>query len=102
MKEDDEVVSPIVQLAYVLPLSSMDFIPEKYREAVVKYKKKTNDISMDWSFCKYFWECHIDFPMENINELKYIIDNVKKDKDNVKKDKDNIIFTIMENNEVEL
>ena len=66
-------VDPLVQLAYVLPISQLHLLPN---DIYVKLKNKSwysDDFSFKWSFCKYFWECHIVFEPIDIQELKNII-----------------------------
>lgn len=74
--EDDVNITNLEQLSYVLPIESLNNIPEKYKIAVEKYKKE-NEILIDWSFCRYFWESHVDFVDENLNELRYLLKNIE-------------------------
>lgn len=75
VEKNDESISSDVQLAYVLPPSSLYLLPNKYRVKIIKYKHNHNDVEVNWSFCRYFWESHFHFPMENIEEIKEIIEN---------------------------
>ena len=90
IKEDLSNINKHVQLAYVLPLSSMYLLPEKYKDKMIEYKEKTNDVDLQWSFCRYFWESHIEFKLEKIEDIIEIFD----DKDNG----ENINFIIKDKN----
>ena len=69
-------ITNLEQLSYVLPLESLNNIPLKYRNVVEEYKKN-NEIIIDWSYCRYFWESHVDFVDENLNELRNILKNIE-------------------------
>ena len=32
-----------------------------------------NDFDFVWAYCKYFWECHVDFPEMDINKLESLV-----------------------------
>ena len=71
-------VSELVQLCYVLPKQSLHFLPEKLYKNLIKnhidwYK---SDCTFAWSYCRYFWEAHVNLPHIDINELeKFVIEN---------------------------
>lgn len=67
-------INDVEQLAYVLPLESCYLLPDNCKELVKKYKSN-NEILMDWSYCRYFWETHIDFVDEKLNDLRNIVRN---------------------------
>jgi len=75
IQENTESISPITQLAYVLPPSSLYLIPKQYQVKIIKYKHKTNDIELMWAFCRYFWESHFEFQLENIEDIEEIINS---------------------------
>uniref|UniRef100_A0A6C0M0E9 Xrn1 N-terminal domain-containing protein n=1 Tax=viral metagenome TaxID=1070528 RepID=A0A6C0M0E9_9ZZZZ len=82
-----------IQLAYVLPPSSMYLLPKQYRKKMIEYKEKTNDVDLQWAFCRYFWESHIDFKMEKIEEIEEIFAQIDKTEKNIEFIvKDEIIF----------
>jgi 5'-3' exoribonuclease 1 len=67
-----EVVHPYVQLAYVLPKVSLYLLPKKVEKMLLEKYKEYYDINPEikWSFCKYFWESHVDFPHIDFNVLE--------------------------------
>lgn len=69
-------VTPEVQLAYVLPLESLNLIPNGIGCKLLKSKAHyyTSEYNLKWSFCKYIWESHMDLPYIDINELSdYVV-----------------------------
>ena len=68
-------ISPLVQLCYVSPKTSLALLPPRLHDLLVNkhshlYK---NDCDFSWSYCKYFWECHVELPHIDVNELESII-----------------------------
>ena len=74
IQKDNSNIDDIEQLSYVLPVESCYLLPEEIRDMVVKYKEN-NEVLIDWSYCRYFWESHIDFVDEDLKELRSIIKN---------------------------
>jgi 5'-3' exonuclease len=83
---DSELIEPVeknpvtelVQLSYVLPKNSLYLLPKRIETKLLEqygnmYK---SDYEFKWAYCKYFWECHVEFPTMEITDLeKVIVDN---------------------------
>lgn len=71
-------VDPNVQLAYVLPKSCLSLLPNNISTKLLTDRPEWYDdqnISIEFSYCRYFWEGHVKTPRINLNELKDIIDS---------------------------
>jgi len=71
----DNPVSELVQLCYVLPKQSLQFLPEKLYQSLVRNKLNLyrTDCEFSWAYCKYFWECHPNLPHIDVNELEEFV-----------------------------
>jgi 5'-3' exonuclease len=76
-----QVVEPrpirdVVQLCYVLPRPSLHLLPREVHENLSKHPNFSSmyvtNHHMNWSFCKFFWECHSEMPELNISNLEEI------------------------------
>ena len=67
-----EVVHPYVQLAYVLPKESLYLLPPKIEKFLLETYKDNYEITPEikWSFCKYFWESHVNFSHIDFKDLE--------------------------------
>ena len=76
--EKSNPVSSYTQLAYVLPRNSLHLLPFKIKQLLLLNHNNWYrlDFKFKWSFCKYFWESHIDMPEIDINKLKLITEKV--------------------------
>lgn len=71
LSDYQEPYSSTLQLIYVLPTSKYDLLPEKVHNYLKKnYKQFFNDnYEFKWAFCRYFWECHVDYPCYSVDFL---------------------------------
>ena len=73
-------IQDVVQLCYVLPKPSLQLLPQRVFEKVSKHPNFSSMYAtnhhMNWSFCKFFWECHSEMPELDIRELEEIFFNI--------------------------
>ena len=74
-KNENEPVSQLTQLSYVLPKASLTLLPKKIKETLIKnmHDNYPDNCELEWSFCKYLWEAHPKLPNININKLEELI-----------------------------
>ena len=68
-------VTDVVQLSYVLPKKSLYLLPKRIENKLLQQCSEIygTDYEYKWAYCKYFWECHVDFPEINLGELEKIV-----------------------------
>ena len=68
----DNPVTELVQLCFVLPRQSLQFLPEKLYKALIREKLNWygTDCDFHWAYCKYFWEAHPNLPYIDVDELE--------------------------------
>lgn len=71
IEENYHIVSPYTQLAYVLPGQSLHLLPKKVQDYMMtKYKDVYfKEHELEWAFCRYLWEAHLDIPEMDIIEM---------------------------------
>ena len=72
ISHNPESIPTIVQLCYVVPKTSLNLIPQDIYKKLDK-NIYTKECLFKWAFCKYFWECHVDLPEINIDNLIRIL-----------------------------
>jgi 5'-3' exonuclease len=67
-------IQDVVQLCYVLPKPSLHLLPRQVHENLSKHPNFSSMYAtnhhMNWSFCKFFWECHTEMPQLDIHDLE--------------------------------
>jgi 5'-3' exonuclease len=72
-------VTELVQLCYVLPRQSLTLLPKKLYASLISKQEDLyrSDCDFAWSYCRYFWEAHVQLPEININELEQFVNENK-------------------------
>jgi 5'-3' exonuclease len=70
-------VSEYTQLCYVLPRNSLHYLPSRiYSKLMEKYEYLYGtDYEFSWSFCKYFWEAHVNLPHIDIKNIEELVES---------------------------
>lgn len=74
-----EPVSDLVQLCYVLPRQSLQFLPENLYNVLINNHLDLypTNCEFSWAYCKYFWECHPNLPHIDIKILEQFVNSNK-------------------------
>jgi len=80
-QSDKPPITTMAQLCYVLPKPSLRLLPAKLQAELLTNYNHWYDTNCDftWAYCRYFWECHVNLPEIDIDELEGLIETVKKD-----------------------
>ena len=71
-KQPNEIISSTTQLLYVLPTEdhSQHFNKKFLNNIYDKFPELTeSNFDVDYTFCKYFWEAHVEINYVNVIEL---------------------------------
>ena len=72
-------VTEIVQLCYVLPRSALNLLPNKLVSELLRAKDHwyKGNCDFSWSYCRYFWESHVEMNEIDITELEQFVSENK-------------------------
>jgi len=79
-KKQQNPVTDLVQLCYVLPKQSLKFLPEALYNKLLKEHASwyNTDCDFVWAYCRYFWEAHVNLPHIDMGELEKFVADYKK------------------------
>jgi len=69
--ENYNILNEKVLLCYVLPINSLNLLPDNIRNYLLKEYKEhyATNYEISYAFCKYFYEGHVHFPKINTDEF---------------------------------
>ena len=64
-------------LAYVLPRNCLYLLDDPFQKYLLEFwgDYYREDYKFEWSFCRYFWECHVKFPELDIDKFNNSVVN---------------------------
>ena len=72
-KKTNNIYNYTTQLAYVLPRNKLIYLEDKKLEnKLLNTDWYPEEVNLQWSFCRYFWESHPELPDIDIDELNKI------------------------------
>ena len=74
-QQPKQPVSPLAQLCYVLPPSSMALIPFQLHKKLLAEQPDwyVGNYVFLWAFCKFFWEAHVELPHIEMDVLEGLV-----------------------------
>lgn len=77
IENDYTFVRPLTQLAYVIPCECYSILPETLQERLIQDSdieiQNVDEYEYITAFCKYFWECHVELPVLDIEKIEYYV-----------------------------
>ena len=76
-KKEKNPVKEEVQLSYVLPRKSLYLLPRRIEHKLLhEYNDLYRlDYEFKWVYCKYFWECHVEFPEIDVEKIEILVES---------------------------
>jgi 5'-3' exonuclease len=72
-EKEEKGINVYIQLAYVLPISQKDLIPNERIKEIMEKKEiytNANENELNSAYCRYIWEAHPNLPNINIEMLE--------------------------------
>jgi len=76
-KKEKNPVKEEVQLSYVLPRKSLYLLPRRIEHKLLQQYNDLYrlDYEFKWTYCKYFWECHVEFPEVDVEKIEILVES---------------------------
>ena len=81
VENNSSPVNPLTQLAYVIPSSCYYLLPAELEANIQKNKTSWTSeavYSVEYSYCRYFWEGHVTGPNKSIEEVNKLVNEYLK------------------------